>query len=1139
MERLETRDLLSGVYPTINLAQFQSTTADSSADNSRPEEATDGIVSNESRWFSNSGSGGHWLEVELTAPYPVGSAQLFLGKDDGLTVASFEIQYHEGGAWQTIASVTGNTATDLNLVFPSVVDSATRFRFYTDEAIARVKEFVLLPPTDDPQGHPLGAGVNVNLASLRAPIASSSGSGAFPLKAVDGHIGNDSLWSPATASGTHTIEFNTTTLDRIGSLHVYSGLLNDRNTSPLSDFTIEYASGSGWTPIAGGTVSSGVLSGNQVSGNTDTELEVVFSEPVLANKIRLSFTGQSTPLREVVVLPPNLTESGDSGYPLGVSVSAAAAPTTEFAAYGDDWYRIASRLNDGSLVADAAGATQAIVSTPDEQKRFQFLYSYALDAYRIVSNDTGRALEVAGASRDAGAAIVEGDYSAAPHQLWRLAPTSDGFFQIVNVWSGLVMETDAGSPAIVTQQQRDLSADPADSQEWRPVFQDDYFKKGTGGWVGQYNTGWAYDWARNDRTTLDPEFFYAPMQHREGWPNLGALHRKHADWNNDVWPNFLLGFNEPDRPDQANMSVSRALELWPRLTALDVPLVSPAPALGGEDWWLTPFMDQADSLGYRTDYAGGHWYSSPSVDGLFSHINDLQNDGNGREVWLTEFSVVDWSGGSGDWSEETNYNFILEFLWRAETKNNLDKYAIFLFSGGSPANPWDLTNPRSNFFSGGSLTPFGKAYAGWDGVTEAVDSTSYVIHNRHARHRLQNNETSTLDTASIRTEDASVQWSIEDAGGGKKHIVSTVDGRRLSYSNGVVGFGSSTATGADVEWTIQQERHGWHNIVHSATGELLRLVRQNDANNAPVSLEYEMIPASEASGFTSTDWWFVKPWNAATPFDPTSPEVSNLVFNGDTDQSISVELSEEINTLTFDLGDFVVRNLDTGQTLGQRDVDVSNLTATGFTIEMLKAPLADGNWEVEILAGGFSDDAGNGNVGYTAQFQVLMGDADGNGAVDTQDADAWRLAYGSTTDLTSDWNRDGVVNSLDYTLLRENMGATLAQSSNASLVEVWRESYGSTTDLSADVSGDGVVNAADYTVLRGEAIAAVVATLSPESAYAVTTPPTAAIDHALLLRDSRLRDEAAEEFDPTEEDADDERDSPDDDFATIEAAFAV
>ena len=564
-------------YPAINLAKFQSVSADSTGDSTNASEAVDGIVSNQSRWISASNGGPHWLEVELKAPYPVGSAQLFLGRDDSFTVGSFELQYHSGSSWQTITNISGNTATDLNIVFPEVIDSATRFRFYTTESVARIKEFVLLPP-NGASGHPLGTDVNLNLASLRAPSASSTNSSNYPLRAVDGRIDDNSRWLAANNEGPHTFTVNATTDNEVGSIHLYTGVESDGQTaSVLSSFEIEYHNGSAWVPVPEGTASSGFMNGNTITGNTSSELVVTFGSPVNTDQLRIRFSGPYGRVRELVMLPANVTDTGAVGYPIGTSVEYAPRETQNFKDYHDSWYRIAARSNGSSLVSTETGSSQATAETPNDEKWYQLLYSYALDAYRIRNQDTGRAIEVEGASMDAGAAIVEGDYSAAPHQLWRLEATSNGYFQFVNVWSGMVMETDGGDPAVVTQQPRDLSSDPVDSQEWDPVFEDDFFKKGTGGWVGSFGASWGYDWARNDKDGLNKDKFYAPMQHNAGWPNRGTLHRKHHDWNNDVKPAYLLGFNEPDRPDQANMSVSRGIELWPELMALDVPLVSPAP----------------------------------------------------------------------------------------------------------------------------------------------------------------------------------------------------------------------------------------------------------------------------------------------------------------------------------------------------------------------------------------------------------------------------------------------------------------------------------------------------------------------------------------------------------------------------------
>ena len=102
------------------------------------------------------------------------------------------------------------------------------------------------------------------------------------------------------------------------------------------------------------------------------------------------------------------------------------------------------------------------------------------------------------------------------------------------------------------------------------------------------------------------------------------------------WPELTcLASTSRTVPTKQTWGSRRALELWPRLDVkLDVPLdLARAGALGGEDWWLTPFMDQADNQRVIAPTTpAGHWYSRAlRSTTLFGHINDIQSDGNGRE----------------------------------------------------------------------------------------------------------------------------------------------------------------------------------------------------------------------------------------------------------------------------------------------------------------------------------------------------------------------------------------------------------------------------------------------------------------------------------------------------------------------------
>jgi Glycosyl hydrolase catalytic core/GEVED domain/Ricin-type beta-trefoil lectin domain-like/Cadherin domain len=865
-ESLETRQLLA-----VNLALFQAATADSQSGVNLAAAAVDGIVSNDSRWQSI-GFGPHWLDVTLSAPYAVGSAHVYLGVDTGLTAASFSIHHFTGGAWVTAASVSNNTATEVKVPFASTVNGATRFRLYTTVGTIRVREFVLLPPGD----FPLGTAVDLNLAGRRGPDVDSVWAGTnVGINAVDGWVSDNSRWLASDVVGPHNIDVHLVQPHLIGSLHLYSGVTSGSTVgSTLSSFTIEYANGtSGWLPISGGTVSSGTLTGNQVTGNTSGALAINFATPVTATSVRIGFSSAFGRIRELVVLPATAASDGSVGYPLGTSVKIATKPTTTFDQYGDSFFRLNSRVNSNALVSTDVGSSLLSGSTITEDNQYQLLYSYAMDAYRIRNRDTGKAIQVAGASTASGAAIVEGDFSASPHQLWRLIPTDSGYFQIVNVWSGMVLDVDvSGALPVVTQKVRDANTNPVNRQEWIPALVTHNTKKGTGGFVGQYGASWAYNWgltttAANDPAVLDKDFLFAPMQWGGGQTNANNLIYHYSDWHNNAKPQFLLGFNEPDAAEQSNITVERALELWPQLVAMDVPLLSPVNSDGHESW-LESFADQADALGYRTDYTGMHWYSSPNINDVLNSIDAVQTKGNGRPVWLTEFSVVDWSNGS--WSEETTYNFILELLWRLEEKTNLDKYAMFIWSGDSPTNPWDLANPRSNFRSNdGTLTPYGKAYAAWDNDTTIRNDTPYVLHNRGAVHRLANNGATNLNASTIRMEDASVQWQLRDAGSGKKYIVSGVDGRRLRFNGTALDFAPKGTTGTAVEWTISQEQYGWRNIVHPQTGKHLQLNRTNNSSNAPTALNFTMVAAASATT-TASDWWFAKPYEPISDIGPVA-----------------------------------------------------------------------------------------------------------------------------------------------------------------------------------------------------------------------------------------------------------------------------
>jgi cytochrome c peroxidase len=68
---------------------------------------------------------------------------------------------------------------------------------------------------------------------------------------------------------------------------------------------------------------------------------------------------------------------------------------------------------------------------------------------------------------------------------------------------------------------------------------------------------------------------------------------------------------------------------------------------------------------------------------------------------------------------------------------------------------------------------------------------------------------------------------------------------------------------------------------------------------------------------------------------------------------------------------------------------------------------------------------------FSDPFVTLPGDYDGNGVVDADDYDVWRLNFGATQSLAADGNGDLVVNAADYVVWRDNVGRTWQSLSGA------------------------------------------------------------------------------------------------------------
>lgn len=220
---------------------------------------------------------------------------------------------------------------------------------------------------------------------------------------------------------------------------------------------------------------------------------------------------------------------------------------------------------------------------------------------------------------------------------------------------------------------------------------------------------WNYNWGLNriDAQPYDIEF--VPMV----WGGYQAadLQEQLAEY---VVPHIengnvkrLLGFNEPDQPNQANMAVSQALDLWPQLESVDLPLSSPSCALPGGPW-MEEFMTEAAQSCKRVDWVGVHWYGEPDFESFQSDMQSLYELYE-RPLLLTEFAPVDWNATTVDDHLFTQAE-VLDFMKRAlpwlEQQEWVAGYVWFSFRMSSPRG-----TSSALFDELGRLTPAGQFYA--------------------------------------------------------------------------------------------------------------------------------------------------------------------------------------------------------------------------------------------------------------------------------------------------------------------------------------------------------------------------------------------------------------------------------------------
>lgn len=174
---------------------------------------------------------------------------------------------------------------------------------------------------------------------------------------------------------------------------------------------------------------------------------------------------------------------------------------------------------------------------------------------------------------------------------------------------------------------------------------------------------------------------------------------------------WLMGFNEPDRPDQANMAPAEAAMLWRQVEHAYVTrrLLSPAPSHMNLDWLVKFWQAYIDLYGAppRLDALAVHCYLTTAAEcqSVIMTVAGWAEDwGVPGGVWLTEFAFVPEK--TLDWAEQT-----IDFIAWLDANPAVARYAWFA-SRIVGNEPWyvpgsggSLLDPQTD-----NLTQFGQEY---------------------------------------------------------------------------------------------------------------------------------------------------------------------------------------------------------------------------------------------------------------------------------------------------------------------------------------------------------------------------------------------------------------------------------------------
>ena len=213
---------------------------------------------------------------------------------------------------------------------------------------------------------------------------------------------------------------------------------------------------------------------------------------------------------------------------------------------------------------------------------------------------------------------------------------------------------------------------------------------------------WLYNWSPTPSSPSALDF--VPMQ----WNHVDAaelVHKVHASK-----ATHLLGFNEPELPDQANMSVDVAASEWLQhiepLRRMGLRCGSPGISSAPQGvQWLRRFLELIRAGGGDIDFYAFHWYGE-TLGQFYDYIWSTHHQlGPDRPVWITEFAPTNWNQ-SAPLPREHVESFVRESCKYLDTQDWVERYAFF----GAMRDTGNVGKWAAMIDDQGKLTEVGRMY---------------------------------------------------------------------------------------------------------------------------------------------------------------------------------------------------------------------------------------------------------------------------------------------------------------------------------------------------------------------------------------------------------------------------------------------